>query len=108
MGARAPRACRTLVKAYSKGTPLDATSCLVIGSRGFGALGGMLLGSVALGVAGRASCPTVVGRGGEPNRQGSFQQLVLGVGTTPFLEGPDCAVHGSSPLHASRPPRHSQ
>lgn len=53
---------------------------LVVGNRGLGTLTGMLLGSVSLGVAGRATCPTVVVRGAEPNRRGDFGRVVLGVG----------------------------
>ncbi|WP_329316999.1 universal stress protein [Streptomyces sp. NBC_01262] len=53
---------------------------VVVGFRGRGPLTTMLLGSVSLGVAGRAVCPTVVVRGAEPNRQGHFRRVLLGVG----------------------------
>ncbi|MFC4495678.1 universal stress protein [Streptomyces ovatisporus] len=55
---------------------------VVVGSRGVGAVSGMLLGSVGLGVAGRASCPTVVvrGTGTEQARRGGSRQVVVGVG----------------------------
>ncbi|MEU2685267.1 universal stress protein [Streptomyces hygroscopicus] len=57
---------------------LDASG-LVTGSRGRGELAGLLLGSVGLAVAARASCPVTVVRGGEPNRRGAFGRIVLGV-----------------------------
>lgn len=57
----------------------ESAFALVVGSRGLGTLIGMLLGSVGLGVAGRASCPTVVVRGAEPNREGEFHRVLLGV-----------------------------
>ncbi|QKV91119.1 universal stress protein [Streptomyces sp. NA02950] len=52
---------------------------VVTGARGRGELSGLLLGSVALTVAARASCPVTVVRGGLPNRRGSFGRVVLGV-----------------------------
>jgi nucleotide-binding universal stress UspA family protein len=58
----------------------DRAFAVVVGSRGRGPLTGMLLGSVGLGVAGRARCPTVVVRGAGPNRHHHFRRVVLGVG----------------------------
>ncbi|MGP4114317.1 universal stress protein [Streptomyces sp. 4N509B] len=52
---------------------------LVVGNRGHGTLVGMLLGSVSLGVAGRATCPTVVVRGDARRREGRLGRIVLGV-----------------------------
>ncbi|MCZ4125920.1 universal stress protein [Streptomyces sp. H39-S7] len=46
------------------------TEMLVIGSRGLGAIAGFLVGSVALGVVGRATRPVVLVRAGEPGGQG--------------------------------------
>ncbi|MFJ2555052.1 MULTISPECIES: universal stress protein [unclassified Streptomyces] len=55
---------------------------LVVGPRGHGPIGGMLLGSVSLTVAARASCPVVVARGAEPSRRSTYGRVVLGVGET--------------------------
>lgn len=52
---------------------------LVVGNRGRGTLAQLLLGSVGLGVAGRATCPTVVVRGQAQQREGRFGRVVLGV-----------------------------
>jgi nucleotide-binding universal stress UspA family protein len=54
---------------------------VVVGTRGHGALTGMLLGSVSLGVAGRATCPVVVVRASEPAPEGR-RSVVLGVDHT--------------------------
>ncbi|MBA4863059.1 universal stress protein [Streptomyces sp. PSKA54] len=59
-------------------------SVLVTGSRGRGELTELLLGPVSLTVAARAGvCPVIVVRGSEPNRQGDFQRVVVGVGDSP-------------------------
>ncbi|MGW8846313.1 universal stress protein [Streptomyces xiamenensis] len=52
---------------------------VVVGSRGRGQLAGMLLGTVGLGVAARATCPVVVVRGSAPAREGYYQQVVAAV-----------------------------
>lgn len=52
---------------------------LVLGSRGFGDLAGMLLGSVGLAVAARADCPVVVVRGAAEHRDARFGSVVVGV-----------------------------
>ncbi|WP_189940928.1 universal stress protein [Streptomyces aurantiogriseus] len=62
-------------------------SALVTGSRGRGGLAGLLLGSVSLSVAARAVCPVFVVRGSEPNRQGAFGRVVVGVGDSPEGSG---------------------
>ncbi|MEV8015846.1 universal stress protein [Streptomyces sp. NPDC086554] len=52
----------------------ESSALLVLGSRGFGALAGVLVGSVALAVAARADCPVVLVRAGgkpEDDREGS-------------------------------------
>lgn len=48
---------------------LEPHDLLVMGSRGHGALPGLLLGSTSLSVAQQARCPVVVLRAGEPRRE---------------------------------------
>ncbi|MFJ9863856.1 universal stress protein [Streptomyces sp. NPDC101165] len=78
------------VKASGEVLPDDAVSvllragpesfALVTGSRGRGEIAGLLLGSVGLAVAARATCPVVVVRGAERNRRGTVGRVVVGVG----------------------------
>lgn len=63
-----------------------SSALLVLGSRGFGALTGALVGSVALAVAARADCPTVLVRAGEHTTDepegsvaGPCRPVVLGI-----------------------------
>ncbi|MET9922989.1 universal stress protein [Streptomyces sp. NPDC006435] len=53
---------------------------VVIGSRGRSELGDLLLGSVGLVVAARASCPVVVVRGDRHARDALHQRVLLGIG----------------------------
>ena len=50
---------------------------VVVGKRGLGGYGGLLVGSVAAGLTTQARCPVVVVRGGEPSADGP---VVVGVG----------------------------
>jgi nucleotide-binding universal stress UspA family protein len=112
------------VKVSSEVLPEDAVTALlresheafavVTGSRGRSEITGLLLGSVSLSVAARAVCPVVVVRGEEPNRQGAFHKLVLGIGDAVEsaaavrfalreAEARHCAVHA---VRAWRAPAH--
>jgi hypothetical protein len=59
---------------------------LVLGSRGLGGLSGLLLGSVAVGLAARAACPVVVVRGEERGGAGPGP-VVVGVDRSSNSEG---------------------
>ncbi|GAA1911607.1 universal stress protein [Streptomyces durmitorensis] len=100
------------------GPPVQALSAaarssalLVLGSRGFGALTGVLVGSVALAVAARAACPVALVRAGDHPADehrgagGSRRPVVLGLD----LDRPDdelleyafdAAASRQAPLHA--------
>ncbi|MGW4640710.1 universal stress protein [Sphaerisporangium sp. NPDC004334] len=56
---------------------------LVVGSRGLGGFLGLLLGSVSMGVAGRAACPVVVVRHTE---QAAYGEVVVGHDGSPGSE----------------------
>ncbi|MFE5124790.1 universal stress protein [Streptomyces sp. NPDC056669] len=99
LAAERARRCGPEVKVCAEVLPEDPVAALlragrdasglVTGSRGRGELAALLLGSVSLAVAARASCPVTVVRGGEPNRRGAFGRIVLGVGET---AGPSAAT----------------
>ncbi|KUJ66842.1 universal stress protein [Streptomyces albus subsp. albus] len=88
---------------------------VVAGSRGRGALPGMLLGSVGLGVAARASCPVFVVRGPQDGGHGDAQdaqRVVVGVGepadgTSAVRFALGEAEARRCPLHAVRAWRHA-
>ncbi|WP_214404355.1 universal stress protein [Pseudonocardia lacus] len=79
---------------------------LVVGSRGLGGLAGLLVGSVAVGLAGRAACPVVVVRGEHPET-GADRPVVVGVDGTPTSEAAiafayEAAAARGAPLIALR------
>ena len=56
-------------------------TALIVGHRGCGVVPGMLLGTVALTLAGRAPCPVVVVRGSARNRAGTHHRVLLAAGS---------------------------
>ncbi|MFJ8827722.1 universal stress protein [Streptomyces sp. NPDC102467] len=57
----------------------ERAGALVLGSRGLGALSGLLVGSVAGGVVGRAACPVVLVREAAVERADEGREVVLGL-----------------------------
>ncbi|EFL35764.1 stress-inducible protein [Streptomyces viridochromogenes DSM 40736] len=55
-------------------------TALITGSRGRGALRGLLLGSVGLAVSARAHCPVIVVRGDPAGLAGTHERILLGAG----------------------------
>ena len=68
----------------------DSAELLVVGSRGLGAVAGLLLGSVAVEVSAGARCPVVVVRGRTPESAPPE--------TGPVVVGVDGSVHGAAPV----------
>nr|WP_106432386.1 universal stress protein [Streptomyces sp. LaPpAH-108] len=58
----------------------DEASAVVTGARGRGPFTSMLLGSVGLAVAARASCPVIVVRGDRAGLAGEHERILLGLG----------------------------
>ncbi|MFD9813495.1 universal stress protein [Streptomyces sp. NPDC059080] len=84
-GLRAPGLAVTadVAATDAAGALLDAgqeARVLVVGSRGRGAVAGLLLGSVSLVTAARAHCPVVVVRGDPYALEGRHGRVLLGVG----------------------------
>jgi nucleotide-binding universal stress UspA family protein len=73
-----------VIEAVVDGRPLPVlvaesqhAGTIVVGKRGLGGYGGLLIGSVAVGLTTQARCPVVVVRGGEPTADGP---VVVGIG----------------------------
>jgi nucleotide-binding universal stress UspA family protein len=67
-----------LLVGFPIGTLLQESQLVVLGSRGLGGLSGLLVGSVAVGLAARAACPVVAVRGGDRDPR-SPEPVVVGV-----------------------------
>ncbi len=61
----------------------ERAQLVVLGDRGLGGLAGLVLGSVAVGLAARAACPVVIVRG---DRTGAEGPVVVGVDGSPTSE----------------------
>ena len=68
------------------GAPIDVlgsearrAQLLVLGDRGLGGLAGLLLGSVAVGLAAHAACPVVIVRGDRAGRGNEESPVVVGI-----------------------------
>jgi nucleotide-binding universal stress UspA family protein len=72
-----------------------AASLVVLGTRGLGGFTGLLIGSTAVALAGRALCPMVVVRGDEP----AHGPVVVGVDGLPTSEEAVAFAFGEASLH---------
>jgi nucleotide-binding universal stress UspA family protein len=84
------------------GSEAGKAQLVVLGDRGLGGLAGLVLGSVAVGLAARAACPVVVVRG---DRTGAEGPVVVGVDGSPTSEAAlafafDAAATREAPLIA--------
>lgn len=89
-GSEPPPAMRTeLAYANVVSTLIDASKqarLVVVGSRGMGALGRLLLGSVSSALVQHADCPVAVIRSGEDAASGAGKAVVVGIDGSPASE----------------------
>jgi nucleotide-binding universal stress UspA family protein len=79
---------------------------VVLGSRGFGGVSGLLLGSVAIGLVSHAHCPVVIVREDErhPENEVSIEAgapVVVGIDGSPMSEAALAYAFGSASVHGA-------
>jgi len=68
------------------GSEARRAQLLVLGDRGLGGLAGLLLGSVAVGLAAHAACPVVIVRGDRAGTGNEESPVVVGIDDSPISE----------------------
>src|SRR4029079_6698200 len=68
------------------GSEAQRAQLLVLGDRGLGGLAGLLLGSVAVGLAAHGACPVVIVRGERAGAGNDESPVVVGIDDSPISE----------------------